>query len=296
MDAVRMNKWLGAAAIAALAAWQILPAIAQPAPTPGAPAVVPIPAPAGTPAPGTPAAPPVPSGQTPPALPPPAITADVSGFRSARFGMTQEQVREAIKSDFGIEAKDVKAGNNDQEKTKYIAVQVSNLVPDSGMALVTYLFGYTSQRLIQVNVVWGKLAGQEAKPAELVTTGRLLQQYFVGQGFARDTMIVNRTTNTGAVVLFNGFDEKKRSVLLVLDTMAVPLHPDAPPPAPAPAPPPGAKAPAGKPDPKAPAKPADGKPTDKKQPEMQLVAASLRLSYIENAVNPDVFRIQRGKF
>jgi len=269
--------------VALAAAWQVVPALAQPTP-PTAPAPA-IPS----------ATPPMPTGATPPALPPQPITADVPGFRSARFGMSQDQVKEAIKSDFSIDPKDIKAGANDQEKTKYLAIQVTNLVPDSGVALVTYIFGYNSQKLIQVNVVWGKLAGQNAPPTELVTTGRLLQQYFVGQGFARDTMIVNRATNTGSVVLFNGYDEKKRSVLLMLDTVAMPINPS--PDAAAPPPPtPPTKTPAGKPDPKAPPKPADTKPGDKKPPEMQLVAASLRLSYIENAVNPDVFRIQRGKF
>jgi hypothetical protein len=147
-----------------------------------------------------------------------------------------------------------------------------------------------------VNVTWGKLAGQTPQPNELVTTGRLLQQYFQGQGFARDTMIVNRATNNGSVVLFNGFDEKKRSVMLLLVTEAIPVggQPAAPPP-------PAAKTPPPKPDPKAPPKaadnkPADGKQADKKPPEMQLVAVGLQLSYVENAASPDVFRIQRGKF
>ncbi len=259
----------------AMAGWQVLPALAQPSP-------------AATPAPSTtpPAAPPLSTApSTVPTLanPTPAplqqpVTADVPGFRSARFGMTQDQVREAIKADFSIEGKDVHTGANDQEKTKFLAVQFANLVPDSGIATITYIFGFSSQKLIQVNVLWAKTQNQEFKPTELVTTGRLLQQYFVGQGFARDTMLVNRTTNTGSIILFNGFDDHKRSVLLVLETVAVPV-----------------KTPPGKPDAKAPPKPAD-KAGDKKPPQMQLVASALRLSYIENATSPDVFRIQRGKF
>jgi hypothetical protein len=231
-------------------------------------------------------APPSPSGSavSPPPSPP-AVTADVSGFRSARFGMTQEQVHDAIKTDFNIDERDIKHGANDQEKTNYLAVQVPNLVPDSGISIVTYIFGYSTKKLIQVNVVWGKPTGQSSQPGELVTTGKLLQKYFLEQGFAHDTLIVNRTTNTGSVVLFNGYDDRKRSVLLMLDTMAVPVAGSTPP---SPAPPPAK----GKPDAKAPPKPAD----TKKPAEMQLVASALRLSYIEDAVNPDVFRIQRGKF
>lgn len=274
--------WVLLGVALAAASWQMAPALAQPAPVAPAPA-------------NTPATPPSPTGATPPAVPSQPITADVAGFRSARFGMTQDQVKEAIKADFNVDAKDMKSGANDQEKTKFLMIQVANLVPDSGTALVTYIFGFNSQKLIQVNVVWGKLAQQEVKPNELVTTGRLLQQYFVGQGFARDTMTVGVTASNGSIVLFNGFDERKRSVNLVLVTEAVPVTPPpGTPPAPAAGKP--APAPAGKPDPKAPPKAADTKPGDKKPPEMQLVVVGLRLSYIENVTNPDVFRIQRGKF
>ncbi len=236
----------------------------------------------------------MPSGATPPALPAPAITADVSGFRSARFGMTQDQVKEAIKADFGIEAKDIHQGTNDQEKTKLLTIQIANLVPDSGTAVVTYIFGFTSQKLIQVNVLWGKPAQQEVKPNELVTTGKLLQQYFLGQGFAQEGMIVGGQLNNGWVMLFNGFDEKKRSVSLILMTEAVQIGGPTPPAAPSP--PVKPNTPPAKADAKPPAKPTDPKTADKKPPEMQLLVVGLRLSYIENATNPDVFRIQRGKF
>ncbi|MEO8559087.1 MAG: hypothetical protein ABI439_08505 [Rhodospirillales bacterium] len=232
----------------------------------------------------------LPVAAQPPAPAGPPVTADVSGFRSARFGMTQDQVKEAIKADFDVDGKDVRSGANDQEKTTFLAVQFSNLVPDSGTALITYIFGFTSHKLIQVNMVWGKLAGQTTPPPELVSTGKLLQQYFMVQGFARDTIIFNRSTDAGGVVLFNGYDDKKRSVLLVLDTVAMSVNG-----APSPTPP-AAPSLRTKPDPKAPPKATAPKPGDKKPVQMQLVAASLRLSYIENAVSPDIFRIQRGKF
>jgi hypothetical protein len=255
MRAAVLGFWLGSALVSA--------ATAQPAPAASPP----------------PATAPVPA----PTTPPPPVTADVSGFRSARFGMSEAQVLEAIKADFNVDDKDAKRGANDQEKTKYIAIQVPNLVPDSGLALVTYIFGYRSHKLIQVNVVWGRTADRNQPGAELVTTGRLLQQYFVGQGFARDTLVVNRATKAGSIILFNGFDDKKRSVMLILDTVAVPVKDDTPPAPPA----------KGKP----PAKGTGGKAGDKKSPPaMQLVASGLRLSYIENVASPDIFRIQRGKF
>ncbi len=277
MKAIRVTTLLATG----LVCGGMVPAAVQPAPAQPAPVKAPVAAPV-PPA----AVPPAPTAASPaPPVPAPsqAATADVSGFRSARFGMTQDQVREAIKADFSSEESEIKQGTNDQEKTRFLAVRIANLVPDSGMAVITYIFGYSSQKLIQVNVVWGKLAGGDPLPAELVSTGRLLQQYFLGQGFVRSTIVANRGTSNGSVILFNGFDDKKRSVMLVLDTMAVPGDS-------ASAPPPKGQA-------KPPAKSADTKPGDKKTPpEMQLVASGLRLSYIENAANPDIFRIQRGKF
>ena len=207
---------------------------------------------------------------------PQSVTAEVAGFRSARFGMTMAQVQEAIMRDFAVTAKDIGKLENDLQKTDILSVTVEDMVPGSGRATVYYLFGYASKKLIHVNVVWGRQARHDAAPAVLVNTGRILQQYFVGQDFAREGRIVNKAAGGGQIVLFQGFDEKKRAVQLTLEMSPIPTT-----------------------------KPADGKQStakpagadkDSKPDAKPLIASSLLLSYIENVTNPDIYRVPKGKF
>ncbi|MGE0155062.1 MAG: hypothetical protein AB7R90_20785 [Reyranellaceae bacterium] len=207
---------------------------------------------------------------------PEPVTAEVTGFRSARFGMTIEQVQDAIRQDFGVAAKDIGRLRNELQKTEALSVDIDDLVPGSGRATVFYLFGYASKKLIHVNVVWGRQARHDAAPATLVNTGRILQQYFLGQGFAREGRLVNKAADGGQIVLFQGFDDKKRAVQLTLEMSEVPVAKQA-----------DARQGGGK----SPSKADAARPGEK-----QTVASSLRLSYIENVTNPDIYRIPKGKF
>lgn len=228
------------------------------------------------------------AGKPPAQTVPQAITAEVVGFRTARFGMTDDQVKEAIKRDFDIDAKDVKKLRNDVQKTDILAVQVENLVPGSGTSVVFYIFGYASKKLIHVNVVWGRLAQQKVTPATLVNTGTILQNYFKNLGLAT----TQGPSTTSQVTLYQGFDEKKRAIQLVLEVSPAVVEKPADPKV-ADAKGAGAK-PAAKPASPGPtpaAKPADGK-----TPSKQYIATSLKLSYIENVSAPDVYVIPKGKF
>lgn len=227
------------------------------------------------------------AGKPPAQTVPQAITAEVTGFRTARFGMTDEQVREAIKRDFDVDAKDVRKLRNEVQKTDILAVQVENLVPGSGTSIVFYIFGYASKKLIHVNVVWGRLAQQTVLPATLVNTGTILQNYFKNLGLAT----TQGASSTSQVTLFQGFDEKKRAIQLVLEV--APATPEKPADAKAA----DAKATGAKPGakPAAPAPTPAAKPTDPKTPTTY-IATSLKLSYIENVSTPDVYTVPKGKF
>jgi hypothetical protein len=230
------------------------------------------------------------AGKPPPEAPPPAITAEVTGFRSARFGMSDEQVREAVKRDFDVDAKDVKKLRNEVQKTDILAVEVENLVPGSGTSIVFYIFGFTSKRLIHVNVVWGRLAQQQTPPASLVNTGTILQNYFKNLGLA----VSAGAPANNQITLFQGFDEKKRAIQLVLEV--APIATEKPGDGkPSDAKPTDPKA-AAKPAPKPPQPAAAGKPAQPAAQPAQMVATSLKLSYIESVSNPDIYIVPKGKF
>ncbi len=188
-----------------------------------------------------------------------AEPAVVDGYRSARFGMNEAEVKRAIKTDFSVDepAKAV----NDTERTNILMVPGKSLIPDSPPATVSYIFGATTAKLIQVNVVWGDNGGVDAK--QIVPTTNALVAYFLDKGsYAKDSVAVNQGLPDGTVLVFRGADAKGRMVVLQL----VPIL-----------------------------DPADEKKAGKEKP-VEFKKAMLRLSYIANPTKPDVFRIEKGRF
>ena len=90
-----------------------------------------------------------------------AEPAIIDGYRSAHFGMNEAEVKKAIKADFSVD--DPAKALNETERTAALLVRGKTLVPDSPPATVSYIFGATTAKLIQVNVVWGDSGGVDAK-------------------------------------------------------------------------------------------------------------------------------------
>lgn len=138
----------------------------------------------------------------------------ISGFRSARFGMDEAAVQEAIKKDFGAEAR-IRVVDNTPQRTRVLALRVRNLVPDSPVAQLGYIFGYQSKKLMQVNAVWGSQVTPEVTGAELANLAISLKSHFTGLGFAPDKTIVDRRLRNGGMLVFQGRDDQDRMVRLV---------------------------------------------------------------------------------
>ncbi|MBF0354415.1 MAG: hypothetical protein HQL43_04160 [Alphaproteobacteria bacterium] len=187
--------------------------------------------------------------------------AQIEGFRSARFGYAESELRAAMRKDLGVSDKDIVAASNDTERTSSLTAKANNLLPDSGMATVSYILGARAKKLIQVNVLWGGVEPGAANLATLVGLSNSLRGYFLEQGsYVKETLLANQPLDDGTVLVFRGADDKGRMVLLRLV-----------------------------PEPK--------KERDKNAPKDAREAhGMLLLSYIENPKNPDVFRIEKGQF
>src|SRR5215475_5107199 len=97
-----------------------------------------------------------------PPVGPPAM---IEGFRQTRFGMNEDQVRQAIRKDFPAGAAKLTSAVHPSEKTTVLSLAVADLLPDTGIARISYIFGYRSKKLIQINIVWlsdGSTAGNES--------------------------------------------------------------------------------------------------------------------------------------
>ena len=147
----------------------------------------------------------------PPADPGPSIT----GFRSANFGMTEAQVRHAVATAFRLPAGAITQSQNAVQHTTILSAAVPDLIPGGGTALVNYIFGYQSHKLMQISVVWSAETDPKMTAQLLYQNGESLQQYFAGEGFPAQRSTGNIATPNG-LLLFRATDPTGNAVLLVL--------------------------------------------------------------------------------
>ncbi|MBV9826856.1 MAG: hypothetical protein JO001_14445 [Alphaproteobacteria bacterium] len=230
----------------AVAAPVLARAQAAPAPATSAPA-----APGGASAPG--------AATTPAA---PAERIHIEGFRSAQWGMTEPQVKAAVQKDFNVAADKIRPEENLAERTTVLTVTVPDLLEGVGPGRVSYIFGFTSKKLIQVNVLWGTPVDPQAAPEKIVAAANQLRQLFLDSSYEPETIASNVRLNDGSVLVFEGADPDKHTTTLRLAVAA--------------------------------ASQQKGKP-DKVTPD-KVTEAVLSLSYIMDARNPDIYRLKKGQF
>jgi hypothetical protein len=188
---------------------------------------------------------------------------EVTGFRDARFGMTEAEVRAAVKKSFAVKDADIKTTANPTEGTTLLVVRVDSLDPGPGPATITYIFGNKSKKLIQVNVIWGEDAPNNSSDANaIVGAGTRLERYFQGFSWRKDTTRVGIPVGENTVVLFAGEDEKKGAVRLVVDGIKYQVN-------------------------------REGNQTTSPDPKG---TPKLVINYIGDRENPDVAKIEPGKF
>jgi hypothetical protein len=190
----------------------------------------------------------------------PAYT--VSGFRDARFGMTEQDVRAVVAKDFSLRPTDITTAVNPVEGTTVLSAKVASLDPGPEPAVIAYILGYTSKRLIQVNVAWGDPAGGPTDSNAIVAAGTRLERYFAGFSWSKDTTRAGIPVGPNTVVLFSGEDAKTGAVRLILDGVKYQMENE------------GKESTS--PDPKGPPR--------------------LLINYIADRDNPDVAKIEKGKF
>lgn len=135
--------------------------------------------------------------------------ANIDGFRSARFGMAEGDVRRAIDRDFALKEDRIRVDLHPVEKTTILTVTVDNLLPDTPSAVVSYVFGFHSRKLIQVGVLWA--AGS---PDGLTEAAQTLQNYFGHLQFQDGKSGVGGTLADGSRVVFRGVDRNGHVVLV----------------------------------------------------------------------------------
>ena len=141
--------------------------------------------------------------------------AAIEGFRNARFGMSEEQVRQAVHKDFPAPATKLASAVHTSERTTVLSIAVAELLPTTATARISYILGYRSKKLIQVNVVWTS-DGNAASDDAIVAAANSLLDYFLAQHYNPDSIVANRQLADNTIVVFRADDPQGRTVLLVL--------------------------------------------------------------------------------
>ena len=145
----------------------------------------------------------------------PRSTIMVDGFRSAKFGMDEKAVRAAIAKDFGAKDDKIQAGENAVERTQILTIEAPDLIPEGGMAQVSYVFGYTSKKLIQVGVTWSGKTDPKMTAKMLYDNGDVLRSHFMAEGYAPDSIKTNVALPNG-ILMFRAADSDNHATLLLL--------------------------------------------------------------------------------
>jgi hypothetical protein len=215
-------------------------------------------------APKTNAAPPAETSAQPPASS--GETARVEGFRSAKWGMGETEVKAAIAADFNIPIDKLKVDQNVNERTSLITVQVPDLIEGAGIARISYILGYTTKKLIQVNIVWGTPVDAQVKPEGVAAAANQLRDLFASAGYDPATIVSNARASDGEVIVFEGQDADKHTTLLRFLSVQQPTEKE------------------------------QKDPKDAKKDKLPAPVTALFLSYILDSKNPDIFRLKKGQF
>ena len=202
---------------------------------------------------------PAPAVQTEPK---PAV---INGFKTAKFGMDEGRLRVAIAKDFGIGEEGVRKFMNEAQKTtilRIVAPRLNPKVPDHP-TVISYILGYGTNKLIQVNLTWGTDLTPGLSVPDLNTKAALYRQRLLTGNF------VPGKTRAGIVQLEDGSrrlftSQDKDGHSVVLRTRIVEVE-----------------------------RRVAASQSEQQTPETKKVRAKrLLLSYIENPEDPKIFKEQ----
>jgi hypothetical protein len=104
----------------------------------------------------------------------------INGFRSARFGMSEADVRAAIGTDFPGSAMAITAQDAQDNAPRLLSVPLIRLNPGPVPAVIAY--GFRDGRLAQIDVTWAAPGEPSAaQRAGLLRAGERLRRHFEGQ-------------------------------------------------------------------------------------------------------------------
>lgn len=191
----------------------------------------------------------------------------VEGFRSARFGMNEAALHAIIAKDLGVKKDEIRVEDNTMQRTRALVVETAALDPGPGRAVVSYVLGYKSRELIQINVVWGldeKLQKKDTALQDIYAAASILSDYFAGNSWREGGVVRNAVIDPTTLVMFRGEDADSGATEIILGNVPIVVN-------------------------------EAGSSSDATAPALA-GPSYLRLSYIADRTNPDIYALAKGQF
>lgn len=141
----------------------------------------------------------------------------ITGFRSAKWGMDEGEVRQAIAADFQIPDTSIGQFTNPDEATTVLVAELPSLSPGPGPAAVYYVFGATSNKLMHINVIWTTSdTPTDDERTHIAVAGMQLANYFSALRWKPDGAVTGVSLEPGEVLTFAGVDPDDAGVQVIV--------------------------------------------------------------------------------
>ena len=92
------------------------------------------------------------------------------------------------------------------EKTSTMEITVPELLGVGGTAKIFYIFGYKSKKLVQVNVIWGLVAGEKGLGQTIVDAANFLRTHLNKKKYKTEGYVANVQIDDQTTIVFRGQD------------------------------------------------------------------------------------------
>lgn len=140
----------------------------------------------------------------------------IDGFRSSRFGMSEQEVIRAITKDFNISKNKVDRRILSAQKVTALIIHTPKLMQVGGPADIVYFLEHKSNKLTRINIDWGKGVTDNVDDKDILSAANLLRNHFVKKRYKKEGYTFNNRLDKNNILVFRGRDKKDRTIILRL--------------------------------------------------------------------------------
>jgi hypothetical protein len=139
----------------------------------------------------------------------------ITGFRTARFGMKEPELREALSKDFGVTPASLTVTDAAGLGARTLSFLLDGLVPGGGIAQISYIFGYQRKDLIQISATWGGPNRSDVGAPQVEAAAAELKRYFRSLPLDPTLVAFDMRQGDGSVVLARARDSQGHVAMLI---------------------------------------------------------------------------------